>query len=332
MRELERLSKLASDWSWSRVAVIAREWKYLEPARAYCELHGIPAQMANDAPPNVWRLRETQALLAWARAQRLLTASTVKLELSAMSANEWVALLLDAADEYDLETGGAELPKEHFIEWLAEWAREVRKRQVGVLLLTAHRAKGLEFDHVAVLDGGWDQGGHGEDSDAPRRLYYVAMTRARQTLCLARLSAGNWMLDALPEIPAILRRSEPARLEPTPALSLRYERLGLTDVDLGFAGRVEAGAPVHRAIAALSAGSALGINFERERGVLMDPSGVVIGRLAASYAAPKGMTCVAARVAAIISWTRAQSEPDYRSLCRCDSWEVVIPELTFQPI
>ena len=50
----------------------------------------------------------------------------------------------------------------------------------GLLLLTAHRAKGLEFDHVAVLDGGWDRVGRNEDADAPRRLYYVAMTRARE--------------------------------------------------------------------------------------------------------------------------------------------------------
>jgi ATP-dependent DNA helicase RecQ len=108
--------------------------------------------------------------------------------------------------------------------------------------------------------------------------------------------------------------------------------LGLTDVDLGFAGRSEAGAPVHRAIAALSAGSALGVNFDRGRGELMDPAGAVVGRFANSYAPPKGMTCVAVRVAAIMSWTRAQSDPDYRSLCRCDSWEVVVPEFTFQPI
>ena len=55
----------------------------------------------------------------------------------------------------DLKTDGAELPVEHFLEWLAEWGREVRRRQTGILLLTAHRAKGLEFNHVAVLDGNW---------------------------------------------------------------------------------------------------------------------------------------------------------------------------------
>ena len=183
-----------------------------------------------------------------------------------------------------------------------------------------------------MLDGGWDQVGRGEDPDAPRRLYYVAMTRAREMLCLARLDAGNRLLDTLSEIPAIQRRTVPALHEPSPLLSRRYERLGLIDVDLGFAGRVEAGAPLHRAIASLSAGAALSVSFERDRGVLLDSAGTVVRRLAASYVPPGGTTCVAARVAAIVTWTRDQSEPEYRSYCRCTTGEVVIPELTFQPI
>ena len=59
----------------------------------------------------------------------------------------------------------------HCIEWLAEWSRDVRQRQQGLLLLTAHRAKDLEFDHGAVLDGGWDRIQQEEDPDPQRRLY-----------------------------------------------------------------------------------------------------------------------------------------------------------------
>ena len=45
--------------------------------------------------------------------------------------------MLDAAvEEYSGETGGADLPRQHFIEWLAEWGREARRRQSGLLLLT----------------------------------------------------------------------------------------------------------------------------------------------------------------------------------------------------
>ena len=90
---------------------------------------------------------------------------------------------------------------DHFIEWLAEWGREVRRRQRGLMLMTAHRAKGLEFDHVVVLDGTWDRVGQGEDTDAPRRLYYVAMTRARQTLTLARFPGRHHLQDALRDNP-----------------------------------------------------------------------------------------------------------------------------------
>ena len=39
--------------------------------------------------------------------------------------------------------------------WLREWSRDLRREQRGLLLTSAHRAKGLEFDHVVILDGGW---------------------------------------------------------------------------------------------------------------------------------------------------------------------------------
>jgi hypothetical protein len=52
----------------------------------------------------------------------------------------------DAVAEYALETSAAELPIDHFLDWLVEWGREARRKQTGLLLLTAHRAKGLEFE------------------------------------------------------------------------------------------------------------------------------------------------------------------------------------------
>ncbi|MCL2876912.1 MAG: hypothetical protein FWF12_11685 [Betaproteobacteria bacterium] len=41
-----------------------------------------------------------------------------------------------------------------------------------------------------------------EGPDAVHRLYYVAMTRARATLTLARMDTGNAMIDALGEHPS----------------------------------------------------------------------------------------------------------------------------------
>ena len=78
----------------------------------------------------------------------------------------------------------------------------MRRRQRGLLLLTAHRAKVLEVDHAVVLDGSWERVSRGEDVDAPRRLYYVAMTRARTTVALARLSETSlyYYNDGLPDM------------------------------------------------------------------------------------------------------------------------------------
>ena len=106
-------------------------------------------------------------------------------------------VLRDGVSEYEEETGGTENPVDHFVEWLAEWGRDMRRRQQGLMLLTAHRVKGLEFDHIVVLDGNWQSVSRGEDRDAPRRLYYVAMTRAQKDAnALARMPAPHPFQDA----------------------------------------------------------------------------------------------------------------------------------------
>ncbi|MDE0130955.1 MAG: AAA family ATPase, partial [bacterium] len=146
--ELQRLAALAADWNWARCAVIAREWKYLEPARACCDLEGIAAQTASEEIPGFWRLRETQTFVAWLRERQSRTVDGAVLQAWALDQKRgpWQDLLRQAIEEYIHEHRGAEAPVEHLLEWLAEWGRDVRRRQQGLLLLTAHRAKGLEFD------------------------------------------------------------------------------------------------------------------------------------------------------------------------------------------
>jgi ATP-dependent DNA helicase RecQ len=199
------------------------------------------------------------------------------------------------------------------------------------MLLTAHRAKGLEFDHVVVLDGGWDRVDKNEDRDAPRRLYYVAMTRARKTLTLARFNGAHALLDTLREGTSILHRARTLLPAPPPELARHYERLTLGDVDLSFAGRRVPGHAVHQAIAALNTGDTLRLQWKHEHWTLVDGNNNEVGRLARAYAQPAGMSCIAASVAAIVMWEREKSEPEYRDLARCERWEVVVPDLVFAP-
>ena len=43
------------------------------------------------------------------------------------------------------------------------------------------------------------------------------------------------------------------------------------------------------------------------------------------------MRCTSAAVLAIATWDRDSSEPEYRDGLLCDRWEVVVPELAFEP-
>ena len=332
--ELQRLSAIDPNWDWSKCAVIAREWSYLDPVRSLCELKDIPVQLANEEFTGVWHLRETRALVSWLRARNSWLVSNGDIEewLANQAPDPWVELLREGVAEYVLETGGAETPVDSFIEWLAEWGREVRRRQRGLLLLTAHRAKGLEFDHVVVLDGGWDRVGGDEDADAPRRLYYVAMTRARQTLALMRLPGRHRFQDASLNTSSALLRREPVALpRPAPELIRRYQRLSLRDVFLSFGGYRGQEHPVHAAIAALSPGDLLQARMGADRWELLDRNGMVVGQLARSFKVPAGARCAFATVMAIVEWDRERSDPDYRDGLRCESWEVVVPEIVFEP-
>jgi len=211
------------------------------------------------------------------------------------------------------------------------------------------------------------------------------MTRARQTLALARLASPrshSWsgtvqpgfvrepappgygtyrhsLQQAVAAHPSVLRRHPDSlpRNAPVhaPELDRRYLRPALDEINLGFAGRHHARHPVHRAIAALAPGDPLDVKVvatstsaapseslatgsrpnvnvdPHERWELRSPSGRVVGRLGRRFQAPPGMQCVCAVVHAVVTWSRDASESRYQDSLKCDSWEVVVPELVFEP-
>ncbi len=324
--ELQRMILLGLDLD--KTAVIARRWKFLHPLRAACIRLGLPVSMADEEAPPLWRLRETQALLSFAEAHgQLVRAETLLAWFAGRNADGWSGCLQEAITAFAEDTQGAEVALSYFRDWLAEWGRATRQRQSGLLLLSAHRAKGLEFDHVFVLDGEWQDD---NDADATARLYYVAMTRARQTLTLARLDAGNRLIDGLPENPALLRRPPTQWLPAPPGLQRHTMLPSLGGVDLGFAGRKNATHAIHRHLAALQVGAPLRLESDEHGHRLFTAEGHEVGRLSRdNFTPPKGLRCIEARVRAIIVWRKRDTPPKYLDRCRCEAWEVILPELVF---
>ncbi|MBP9701648.1 MAG: UvrD-helicase domain-containing protein [Candidatus Pacebacteria bacterium] len=93
--------------------------------------------------------------------------------------------LVTVATKYD------SMPPEEAIEkFLTEAALasdqdELQVPQAGIKLMTVHASKGLEFDYVFIV--GLEQGlfPHDEDGEEERRLFYVALTRARKKIYLS---------------------------------------------------------------------------------------------------------------------------------------------------
>ena len=241
----------------------------------------------------------------------------------------WWSLLSEGLEDLFHDLGDRDTDRKDVIEWLAEWGRDARKRQTGLLLLSAHRAKGLEFDDVVVLDGDWDRPSNGEDKDAERRLYYVAMTRARRSLTLISMGARHPFLDGL-DGPAVAHRILDGKGLDDADCRKIYRNLNPSGVYLDFAGRLADGHLALRSLDRIAAGDAVGLKQDGDRWLIVDQDGVAIGRLARKFAPPQGATFVEGSVYAITTRFRSDSGEDFQSQLRRDRWSVVLPELVYR--
>ena len=324
---LSRLPDLAEDWNWSRTAIISRDWKGLGPVRAYAEAMGIPVEMANESLPNIWRLREMQNLVAAMRqdpAARLAIRDLLDL-LNRQPRNRWIDLIAEGIAGLAREIAGKAIPVPDLVEWFAEWARDTRGEQRGLLLLTAHRAKGLEFDDVVILDGGWDRPSRGEDADAPRRLFYVAMTRARRSLAV--MAEGVHPFLAPHE--GLLQRPVDPDCNALQGRSEQYVMPDMKLVDLSWAGRLGEGSPSPGAIFASKVGEPVTLTRSQGRWFIRDKNGVALGRMSNAFSPPEGLAFLRGEIGALIRWRKGDNEEEYRSSIRRAEWEAVLPELVF---
>ena len=243
----------------------------------------------------------------------------------------WWATLRDAIAELAAEHGDGDLLAKDLLEWLAEWGRDFRRKQTGLLLLTAHRAKGIEFDHVAVLDGGWERRSQGEDRDAARRLYYVAMTRAKQGLTLmSRARARHPMLAALNDRAFLIRQAHAAAPD-TSQCMMHYQTLDLSQVDLSFAGRLREGNPSLEAIRRLRAGDPVSLSRAGTDGSSTTAQGRPLAGLRRATSRRPAADFVRGEVAAVLVRRREDLDIEYQDRLRRDQWDVVVPELVFRP-
>jgi ATP-dependent DNA helicase RecQ len=211
---------------------------------------------------------------------------------------------------------------------MVEWTRDTRQEQRGLMLLTAHRAKGLEFDDVVILDGSWDRSSKGEDRDAPLRLFYVAMTRAKRSLAIVSMKGRHPILQDVAA--TILQRQITPDEGAQADCGLQYQTVEPRMVDLSWVGRQAANHPAHQALARIQTGDPIELIKCDGRWEIRTDKGVTIGRMAQGYAPPDGMRFIRGKASAIIRWRKVDNAEEFRGALRREAWEVILPELVFR--
>jgi ATP-dependent DNA helicase RecQ len=303
--------------------VLATQWQLLNPVRALLEEHSIPVSLMlpSDKQPPPFRIRENADLIATLKHSRK-SVSTASFWLNYLAetypdanGNPWLEQLKDSLLDWQKETNDGEVSTQQTLEFLYETLSEQRKERRlgrGVFLTTIHSVKGMEFSHLVILDGGWTK----ESLEEQRRLLYVAMTRAKETLYLMQRKdavnpflheiTGDFSLrrdaaDISVRFPLWKRGIEgdlSNQISPNPSSPKRgteclpakshqadqpnvprhYGLLGLNDFHLSFAGRFPETNPIHQHLAALVPGSLLSIANINGK-VVLQHNGVTVARL-----------------------------------------------------
>jgi len=338
---LQRLREVDRDAGWQNSAVLARNWSVLSLVRGLCEEQNIPVDMVMDSRklPPLHRVREFALFIDQVHAmQEPLVAATSLIdcvqELQAGQDNRWWRQLSGILDDWLEEAGDGRLPLSMFLEYLFETLGEQRRERRAddaVFLGTVHAAKGLEFSHVLLLDGGWSEAVQRGTLEEERRLYYVAMTRARETLTLFQdTMAPNPFSQSLSGDFLLRSRIEESGVStPTPC---RYTLLGLKDIDLGYAGRRSPDHSIHVELAALTAGSPLTARQQGDRVLLLSGQRPVaaLSRAASAQWKEKIAAILSIQVIAMVRRMAEDGDPSFRSRYHTRQWEVPLVEITWR--
>ena len=327
--ELKRLSTLDSEWDWSRTAIIARYWAQLNPVRSYAIEQGIPVEIANEKLPSIWRLREMQAFINYLRRSPPKQLNIIELQeyFAQIESNQWTELIAEGLSTFEMEVSNKFVNRNDLIEWFAEWSRDARVKQRKLLLLTAHRAKGMEFDHVVILNQDWNRISPNEDIDASRRLFYVAMTRARQSLAATTTGKHPFLV---PNQETIINRKITPELSHFSKKLYQYITPDLELVDLSYAGRLKQGITLQSAINNAKIGDNLVIEKHNKNYLIRNENGQIIGRMAKKFDPPVKGKFISGEVGAVVQWRKQDSDQEYHKFICQEDWEVILPELVYE--
>lgn len=341
--ELDRLKDLDADFDWNECAILGRTRNTIHPMRSVLEQTGYPVSLIVEKSFPLHRVREIRRMI-----ERLKTiekenrrASEILNLLTEMigdrKPNRWWLFLQDCLEKHRQSSADALLPVQRILDTLYDHIAEKNRDRVfgtGIFLGTIHASKGMEFKHVFVLDGDWSIPASNKEQEDERRLLYVAMTRAKETLALMRTADHpNAFLAPLKGDQFLFRPIQKPAVISDRQTFKRYELLGLEDVYMDFAGRLPANHTIHASLSAVQAGDQVnflqvGTGFE-----VRSCSGACIAKLSAKSSqrlAAGAADIDSVSVIAVLQRDRGDPKEDFLHRIKTERWEIPVLEIAYR--
>lgn len=342
--EVERLRSLSAV-PYADFAILARTHGELEPIRALCHEMGVPISrpISREGFPPLHRFREIVGTLGFLREheKELMRPSEVAHALLALrkgrKASPWWEMVDSILDELREETGDGKICLTLAIDHLYEALLDYRTEKVlgeGIHLRTVHNAKGMEFPHVLITGGGWRSGRNVKETEEERRILYVAMTRARETLTLChRADEGHPFLGDLGADGLLFRDALESRRVDEAVFARRFTLLSMADVHIDFAGQQASTHPIHAALKRLEIGDHVRLVDNGRHIAITSDENVPLGRLSQSAVATWRERLEAVQEARVFAITRRRKEDirddAYAQRCVVPEWEIPLLEVVY---
>ena len=337
--EMDRIRRLDPNVRWGDFAVLARTKAPLAAVRALLEEAEYPFRTSLDSGFPLHRIREIQRYLEWIaqKEEENGRPSDLRADLLRVRDNRktniWWQLLETFLDAYQLETADSLQPFSWAIDRLYEFLAEKSREKIlghGIFLSTIHSAKGMEFPHVFLLDGDWRHSNDNRRLEEERRVMYVGMTRAEETLrILKNNQRPNPFLKNL-RGDSLMPFSFGGAVGERHFVDRTYEILSLREIYLDYAGTFPQTHSIHEHLAEVSTGQRVCLHAVDGKIEIRDRHQRCLGRLSKG-GADKWLDrldgILEARVLGLLLRNRDDPAEPFEKTIKADKWEIPVLEV-----
>ena len=342
--ELDRLVVLDPKLKCRDFAILSRTKAPLANVRSILESSGYSIRTTLDQGLPLHRVREIHTVLEWLvdnekenyRASDLI--DKIKILRQSKSTNIWWQMVDLFFENYQDETSNSMLPVSRAINRFYEFTAEQRREKIlgqGIFLSTIHSSKGMEFPHVFILDGDWGRPSGKSEWEEERRVMYVGMTRAEETLRLMKSpSRSNPFLREIRGDFVAPKTYTGIGIVEKELQEKRYELIGLSEIYMDYAGCFDGNDRIHKQLCNLEAGQGVVFHQNGSSIEIHDNEGCCVAKLSnegVNKWSKRLGQIQELRVVALLRRDHDDPDEGFINRIKADQWELPILEAAYSP-